>query len=77
MNTILQYFLIYILCIRPLLSYIQVPPIQFYFYTQIDEVIQGGRKRNIMTYTDMSWYDIYKMIFIFFIYPININIENI
>jgi len=77
MTTILQYFLIYILCIRRLLSYIQVPPIQFHFYAQIDEVFQGNRKKNIMTDTDMSWFNIFKMLFIFFIYPIKINIENI
>ena len=78
MNTIIYYLFIYILCIRPLLSYIQVPPIQFYYYAQIDEVFQrSSRKKKILTYINMTWIDIITMMFLYLIYPIKIEIEDI
>jgi len=63
----------YIILIRPLLSLIKVPPIEFNYEIQIEEIIQRGKKRNILVYHSMSWIDIFKMIFIFIFYPIKIN----
>jgi len=77
MYSIFYYPFIYIVCIRPLLSFIRVPPIEFHYYAQIDEMTQRGRKRNVITYTNMTWIDISTMMFVFIIYPIKVNVENI
>lgn len=77
MNIYFQYFFLYLVVIRPILSYIPIPPIQFYYYAQIEEIKCGRRKRNVALDTNLTWTEIFKIIFVIIFYPVKVNVENI
>ncbi len=63
----------YLFLIRPLLSLIKAPPIEFNYEIQLDEIIQRGKKRNILVYHNISWLEICKMTIVVIFYPIKIK----
>lgn len=68
-NTIIFYLII----IRLLLWIIKAPPIEFNYEIQLDEIIQRGKKRNILVYHNISWLEICKMTIVVIFYPIKIK----